>query len=465
MDMRLTRSPAPRTKVTPKAVVVSRLLQLPSSELEPVISQELSENPALELVEARCCERCGAVLSGAVCARCGQGIEEAFVRVGERGYFVAESRDEDDLDPVSRIAAPWSLRDHILWQLYPQLSPVELEIASLLLENLDRHGLLDCEPETIASAVDVPMADVLRVLAAIQRQDPVGIGARTVQESLLIQLESWPEEDRLADLSKRLIEEHWEALGRGRLERIARDLGAQIEDVEQAKDFIRRKLHPYPAHAYLQHSASTEEPVEAYYLRPDVIIALTNADCEQDLDIQFPDEGRYRLSVRSAYRELLNTLHRKGTDANTDEYEHVREYVSRSKLFISGWEERWATLRQVLQALVSYQREFLLSDVSALRPLTRARLANMLGLHESTVSRAVASKYAQMPDGRIVALADFFDGSLKAKALIGDLISEESHPLTDGELAELLAREGIVVARRTVAKYRQALGILPSELR
>ena len=108
---------------------------------------------------------------------------------------------------------------------------------------------------------------------------------------------------------------------------------------------------------------------------------------------------------------------------------------------------------------------FLLQGVKALRPLTRAQLADAVGLHESTVSRATASKYAQVPDGQVVALADFFDGSLKAKALIRDLISKETTPLTDGEIVHLLSAAGVTVARRTVAKYRQAMGILPSELR
>lgn len=169
--------------------------------------------------------------------------------------------------------------------------------------------------------------------------------------------------------------------------------------------------------------------------------------------------------MHGAYRDLLGAPGDENGNADAQEHEHVREWVARSKLFISGWHDRWLTLRRVAEALVAYQREFLLNDVQQLRPLTRAQLADTLGIHESTVSRAVASKYAQIPDGQIVALADFFDGSLKAKALIEDFISKESRPLTDSELVELLAEAGISVARRTVAKYRQALGILPSGLR
>jgi RNA polymerase sigma-54 factor len=468
MDVRLSRTPAPKTKVTPKTVVISRLLELPSSDLRAVILQELSENPALELVEASYCERCGAVLSGPTCPDCGtrgpgpEGAEAFPDLARDDTPFWDTWREEDDWDPLSRVAAPWSLRDHLLWQLCPQLSAPEMEIAAVLLESLDDHGLLGCELETICSALDVSLSQVTDVLSLIQRQDPAGIGARTVQESLLIQLESSPEEG-LKELSRKLIEEHWEALGRGRLEAIAKEVGAHLEDVERARDFIRTNLDPYPAHAYLDHSASGGEPVDAQYLQPDVVIVRRETPAGDDLDIHFPDEGRYRLFVRKTYRELLTSLRSDGT--HSSEYEHVREFVDRSKLFISSWAERWDTLRRVVEALVDQQKEFLLDGAQALRPLTRAHLADTVGVHESTVSRAVASKYVELPGGHIVALADFFDGSLKAKAMIHELVSQESHPLTDGELAGLLAEAGINVARRTVAKYRQALGILPSELR
>ncbi len=468
MDARVTRSPIPRPKVTPKTILVSRLLELASADLEHVIMQESSENPALELVETGYCERCGGLFSGPVCPHCERDMEgrkAAATNADWESSLPLRWSDEDEWDPFSKVAAPRSIRDHLLWQLYLQLSPSELEIASLLLEHLDHHGLLDCELGTVASTLGVQVSEVLGVLAAIQRQDPVGIGARTVQESLLIQLEALHDDHTVVNLSRRLIEEYWETLGKGKLESIAKALQVDVEEIQRAKDFIKSNLHPYPAHAYYQGYGSAEEPVEACYLRSDVIITLQDSPGEQEFDIEFPGERRFRLRVDSAYQGLLKRLRSEGLHSDPDQYEHVLQCVARSKLFITGWGERWRTLRRVVEGLVDYQREFLLKDARWLRPLTRGQLADMLGLHESTVSRAIASKYAEIPGGRIVALADFFDGSLKAKVLIEELVSQESQPLTDGELVELLAQAGISIARRTVAKYRQALGILPSELR
>jgi RNA polymerase sigma-54 factor len=196
-----------------------------------------------------------------------------------------------------------------------------------------------------------------------------------------------------------------------------------------------------------------------------VIITVHGARGEEEFEIQFPEERRFRLGLDHDYETASEMLAGNAAEENAEGYEHVRCCLERGRLFISGWNERWRTLRRVVEGLVEHQREFLLGDEMSLRPLTRAQLAEMLGMHESTMSRAVASKYALLPGGRIVALADFFDGSLRAKSMIKEAVSREAFPLTDGELVDLLAGAGVSVARRTVQKYRQALGILPSELR
>jgi RNA polymerase sigma-54 factor len=467
VDIRARSSPVPKPKITPKLVVLSGLLELASPDLEQAIHTELAENPALQVMEADRCENCGAILAGASCPQCHsrteRGTDHTFDDEARFGRPVDWS--EDDWDPFSAVATPWSFHDHMLWQLSPQLSDSELEIAAVLLESLDAHGLLDCELDSIASAVDQPLNRVEDVLSIIQRQDPVGIAARTVEESLLIQLESLDCDVQSRQLSQRLIQEHWEPLCRGRLDKIAASLQVTGEEVGLARDFISANLHPYPIHACIQSATSAERPVEETYLRPDVVITKHGPAGEEEFDVQFPEERRFRLGLDRGYQAASGMIERRSGGDDSEEYEHVRRYVERGQLFISGWNERWRTLRKVVEGLVVHQKEFLLNDEKSLRSLTRAQLAEMLDLHESTVSRAVASKYALVPGGRIVALADFFDGSLRAKSLIKEWVSQETHPLTDGELAELLAAAGISVARRTVAKYRQALRILPSELR
>jgi RNA polymerase sigma-54 factor len=444
-------------------VVLSGLLELASAELEQAIHSELAENPGLQATEAGYCESCVAVLSGASCLLCeGSAAQRrALVLDEDVGFGAMADLTDDDWDPFSTVAAPWSFRDHLLWQLSPQLSEFELEVASLLLENLDAHGLLDCELGTIASAAGVPISRVEEVLSVVQRQEPVGVAASTVEESLLIQLESLDGDRELLELCRLLIRDHWAALCKGKLEKIGRSLALAEEDIGRARDFISANLHPYPIHSWVQSPTSAERPVQEAYLRPDVLITVHGACGEEEFEIQFPEAGRFRLGLDQDYEMLAGSE----TEENAEGYEHVRRCLERGRLFISGWNERWRTLRRVVEGLVEHQREFLLGDEMSLRPLTRAQLAETLGMHESTMSRAVASKYALIPGGRIVALADFFDGSLRAKSLIKEAVSQETHPLTDGELVDLLAAAGISVARRTVQKYRQALGILPSELR
>jgi RNA polymerase sigma-54 factor len=467
MDVRLGVSPVAKPKPTPKTVVVSGLLELPSGELEQAIQRELAENPALQVTEAGYCERCGSRYSGRSCPHCDGNRYRGSGRTLDEEPLSGRWLDapEDEWDPFSTVAAPWSLRDHLLWQLSPQLSSTELEIASLLLENLDEHGFLDCDLESIALAVDVPVGHVREVLSVIQRQEPVGVGARTVEESLLIQLETLEGDQETVQLSRSLIQGHWESLCKGKLDRVAKSLLVSADDVAQARDFISSNLHPYPIAACVQSSIAADSPVDAPYLRPDVIISVHGLPGQEEFEIQFPAERCFHLGLDQAYQDCWELLGRAGGQKDAEGQEHVRRCLERSQLFISGWRQRWLTLRAVVQGVADYQREYLLHDATCLRPLTRAQLAQKLGLHESTVSRAVASKYALLPAGHIVALADFFDGSLRAKAMIKDWISHESGPLTDGELVDLLSQAGITVARRTVAKYRQELKILPSELR
>ncbi len=443
MSMRL--EPRTRPEARPQTVLASTILQLNSLELERAISQELAENPALELVEGGRCQVCGALFSGDRCPLCARG-EDRYL---DRSWEGLEEGYGEAWDPLSQVASPTSLGDYLLMQMRPRLKPQELAAANYLVESLDDHGLLSIDLEELAQLAGSSLEQMERLLAILQEQEPIGIGARSVKECLLIQIRYLEEEGNSQPWVREIVEEHWEDLGRGRFEKIAEALGITVEEVEEALEFIRDNLNPYPAQAY---HPSDRSP----HIRPDIIIQPH----EGNFIIEIPEEERYRFRVNPLYGELLAKRATK-----EEEREHLREYVARTRLFISSFEQRWKTLRRIMTALIEEQREFLESGVRGLKSLTRAELAQGLGLHESTISRAVAQKYAQIPQGEIVPLADFFDASLPAKDLIKTLISQEEEPLSDGQIARELTRRGLPLARRTVAKYRQALGILPANLR
>ncbi len=443
MSMRL--EPRTRPEARPQTVLASKILQLNSLELERAIAQELDENPALELLEGGRCQVCGAFFSGDRCPLCARGDDRYLARAGEgleEGY-------EEAWDPLSWASSPTSLSDHLLMQMRPRLKPQELAAANYLVESLDDHGLLSIDLEELAHLAGSSLEQMERLLTILQEQEPIGIGAQSVKECLLIQIRYLEEQGRGWPWVREIIEGHWENLGRGRFEEIAEALGITVAEVEEALGFIRDNLNPYPAQAYCPSDRSP-------YIRPDIIIQAH----EGGLIIEIPDEERYRFRVTPLYQELLAKRTMK-----EGEREHLSEYVARARLFISGFEQRWKTLHHIMTTLIEEQREFLEGGVRDLKPLTRAELAQSLGLHESTISRAMAQKYAQIPQGQIVPLADFFDASLPAKDLIKTLISQEEKPLSDGQIAKELTRRGLPLARRTVAKYRAALGILPATLR
>ncbi len=439
--MSLRLEPKTRPEARPQTVLASKILQLNSLELERAIAQEMAENPALELVEGGRCQVCGALFSGDRCPLCARGDDHHLDRSWE-GYGEA-------WDPLSQASSPTSLGDYLLMQMRPRLKAQELATANYLVESLDDHGLLSIDLEELARLVGSSLEQMERLLSILQEQEPIGIGARSVKECLLIQIRYLEEEGRSQPWVREIIERHWENLGRGRFEEIAEALGVTTKEVEEALEFIRDNLNPYPAQAY---HPSDRSP----YIRPDVIIQAH----EGGFIIEIPEEERYRFRVNPLYGELLAKRATK-----EEEREHLREYVARARLFISSFEQRWKTLRRIMITLIVEQRGFLERGVRHLKPLTRAELAQSLALHESTISRAMAQKYAQIPQGQIVPLADFFDASLPAKDMIKALISQEEKPLSDGQIAKELTRRGLPLARRTVAKYRGALGILPANLR
>lgn len=469
MDFYLGPSLEPRQEIGPQLVIANKILLYSSAELETLLDEELSENPALEVEEVARCPRCGAALSGReqrFCARCNRLIGDLQPLPWEAPSISDGDPSSDDewSDPILRIVAPTSLSDYLMWQLRPVLEPGEEPLATFLVESLDERGFLSCSLEEASGVLGCGVEALERVLAKIHDLDPPGVGARGAQECLLLQMRHLERQGKpVPPLARQLVEQCWEALSRGALRQVQRSIQATLPQIREALDFLQECLTPYPALAHWEVSPQGRAQTEPVgdYVRPDIVLSERE---DGGIEIELPGARSYELRINPLFAELASDR-RAHKQMSESEYACVRECVDRARLFIRGMEQRWVTLRLIMLALVREQEAFIRHGPRHLKPLTRAQLADSLGLHESIVSRAVANKYVQLPNSRIVPMSIFFDDSLPVKEVIREIIAQEEGPLSDQEIAAELARRGYQVARRTVAKYRDALGILPAALR
>lgn len=433
-------------------------LALSTVDLEAKLLKELDDNPALELVEELRCPGCGKRLRQRPCPNCAmpRGDNAQVVCVSPRDPIGYRRPDVDP--PEAR--APERLDEYILRQVGPFLDDGERPIAAYILALLDEDGLLPEPAATIAAYLNVSLCDVERVLTLIQHADPLGMGARTLEESLLIQLESLADTAPSAVmlLGRAIIQNHLEYLAKREYARIARDLGVPRTDVETVAQFIQRNLTPYPARSFWGEGTSLANDDGSTLGHPDVSISLFDGTPNGPLLVEVfaPLAGWLRVNpeLKAAVAECAEADRTKWSEA-----------VERAALVTHYVQQRNQTLRCLMDIIATQQRGFILGGDSNLRPLTRTQIAKALNVHESTISRAVAGKSAALPNGQIIPLSKFFDRSLSVRDRIRSLVEAETLPLTDGEIVAKLAREGVEVARRTVVKYRGMLGILPANLR
>lgn len=466
--MELSQLATVQMKVSPRLVAMNHVLELSSMELQELINAELSENPALEMLDKPTCPRCGAALDKPICPHCMTGTKPVEREQQPDGssmtredYFYEEGpsmskRDpEDDFDPMMHVASEMSLQEHLIRELGPILGPEKMRIAAFLVGNLDERGFLDTTVADVARVLEVSEEDVEEVLQEIQQQEPVGVGARDLKECLLVQIDYLAQQGISCPHVREIVEHHLDQLGEHKFSRIAQELHVGSHHVNEAAQFIKKYLNPFPAQG-AQIGTSTSG-----YVLPDVIISKRDRGFEVDV----VESKRFFLRINPLYRELMMRSQQEEAALNDSEKKHIQQYVSRARLFMANIDQRRQTLQRIVHFLVTYQGSYLDKGVRHLRPLTRAMVAAELGVHESTVSRATAAKYVMLPSGEVVPLSNFFTPSLSAKDVIKDMIDHETEPLTDEQIAERLGAMGIVVARRTVAKYREQLGILPSILR
>jgi RNA polymerase sigma-54 factor len=458
--------PVLTTKVTPKQIAANYILQMSSVELQEAIAQELDENPALEMQELPTCPICGSPISGNYCTECmprkGEADDPARLSADDLpGDGQTRLRDEDDeFDPIARAEADFTLEDHLTWNLHALLPSSLHHVADHVIGALDSNGFLTETDAEIAAATGVGVTEVAEVLAAMKGLEPIGIGSRSITESLLGQIEYLREqgEVEVPPHAESVVGGHLGDLGERRFREVASAIGATQREVTAVWEFVKANLNPYPTSAF---TAAVSGEGSRLLIRPDVLIRAIDGE----LVAEVVESRRFSLTVAPIYSSLSAKL--RSNETTEDEKQHVRQYVGRAKFFIDNINRRRATIQRIAECLIERQRAYLVNGVQHLLPLTRAEVGELIGMHESTVSRATAEKYVMIPSGEVVPFSHFFTASLGVKDQIKRMIEAEDpkHPLSDQEIADVLGTEGVALARRTVAKYRDELQILPARLR
>ncbi|MBA3331882.1 MAG: RNA polymerase factor sigma-54 [Actinobacteria bacterium] len=455
-------------KVSPRLVAASYILELSSQELQQQIATELSENPALELVDVPTCQVCGSELQGSICPWCiqrqkGEEISRLDSDADQYDDLSASSPDQgldDDFDPLTQVASEETLAERLLLELGSLLEERDLPIAEYLVGSLDDKGYLSTSVEEVQYELDVEEERVREVLRLLQGLEPIGIGARNLHECLRLQVAHLEQLGVEQPYAREIIFEYLVELGEHKFGKIAHDLKISAEEVADVWGFVKAKLNPHPAHGFSATNARDRD-TRGMYILPDVIIGQG----ETGLEVEVVESRRFLLRLSPMYTQITGDVQRSGGELSAEDRRHIQQYVGRAKLFIANINQRRQTIHNITTCLVEKQREFLEQGIRHLKPLSRAAVANELGIHESTVSRATAAKYVMLPDGEVIPFSHFFTPSLSIKDVIKEMIEKEGRPLTDAQIAERLRERGIEIARRTVAKYRMQLDILPSSLR
>jgi RNA polymerase sigma-54 factor len=446
--------------MTPELRQAITVLQLSSLELGMYIEQQLQENPLLELkdesqesFEANATQ----VEEGDAPDSPGEfdiDWQEYFHDSSDLGLPRAEKApDQSEYSYENFVRQVPTLSEHLFFQLsLSRCGPREKLVGEYLIGNIDGHGYLQVTAEEASRSLGVSVEEVERVLSVIQTFDPMGVGARSLEECLLIQADQLGLNDSLL---RQVIKEHLVDLAKGKIGKMAQVLGVTVQDVQRAADIIRT-LDPKPGRNF-------GNPNDTRYIVPDVVLEKVG----NEYVILINDNSVPRITINSAYRAVLN----KNADSKT------RRFVE-SKLNAAAWllrsiEQRRLTLYKVANCLVELQRDFLDRGVKYLKPLNLKKVADLVGLHESTVSRATSNKYIQTPQG-VLEMKYFFSSGLSStagssvsaesiKKMLQEIVSAEDakDPYNDQKIAEMLKRLEINISRRTVAKYRDELGIAP----
>lgn len=445
------------------------LLNMTSAELRQKIESELASNPALEIVEPRHCRACGRdLISGNLCPICSQvhqpDSQEPIVFTSTRDdYFNSTSSGAthqvsvEDL-PEDNIAPDLDLPAYILRQIAPEIAPEDRNLVVHILTSLDDDGILQIHPIEISQYHHVPLARVTQLLEMINQCEPIGVGATSPQQALLVQLEILAKMQSVPQYIEQAIREGMDLISKHHFTKLGKLLGVSPQEAEDVARFISTNLNPYPGRSHWGSIRQGNKIQPQVYHHPDILISKLNGQNGGPLVIEILFPLRGSLRVNPLFRKELK-------NAPADKSEKWQKDHINATLLIKCLRQRENTMHQMLSIITQHQRNFILKGDKYLKPITRASLAQILEVHESTVSRAVAGKTARLPNGRIIPLSKFFDRSLPIRTLIREIVEQEIVPLTDSQIVELLDEEGYKVARRTVAKYRSMEGILSARTR
>ncbi|PYJ32066.1 MAG: RNA polymerase sigma-54 factor [Verrucomicrobia bacterium] len=447
------------------------ILQTPLLELRNLVQQEMVTNPVLEELP----DQAGGEERSEAEPSADDNFNDEFQKLASldeewRDYMAQSASYSSDGQRSSReaqdkrqflfdsIPVQETLQQNLVGQLNQSvLSASDRKTAELIIGNIDDNGFLQSTPEEMALNSGIPQEDFEKMLTLIRSFYPAGVGARDLRECLLIQLQR---EGRERSLEYRIVSEHMEDLGRRRFPEIARRVGISVEEVQKAADTIAR-LNPRPGQVF---AAAPQN-----YVLPDVVVEKVDGDYQIILN----NEQIPHLRISNLYKDIIAS----GNTQSSEVKNYVRDKIRSGKFLIRSIHQRQETIFNIVQQIVSRQRDFLDHGPSHLKPMTMAEVADAVGVHETTVSRAVSGKYMATPQG-VFEMKYFFTSGYQTatgeslsntsvKEAILDLVKHEngSAPLSDHEIVEILVERGIPIARRTVAKYRGELNILPSHMR
>jgi RNA polymerase sigma-54 factor len=458
--------------LTPSLQQAIKLLPMSTLELADLLNQEMVENPLLEEVPTE--ELQPAEQQQPEKQEAQPAVEKPdtwddadydyfFGDYLDDGYRSRTPSEVKELPPIENtLSSAASLADHLLWQLSLQTEDESVkEIGRAIIGNLDDDGYLVASVEEIAQMGEWPVADVEKALQHVQTFDPIGVAARDLQECLWLQIRHLGLE---GEPSEKIVTEHLRLLQNHQVPEIARKLGMPIEELKTHIEIIRN-LDPKPGSRY--------NPSQSQYVIPDVYVVKV----EDQYVAMLNEEGLPQLRISPVYRRLLD----KSGQAGTEEAGETRAYVKdkfRSALWlIKSVDQRQKTIHKVATSIINFQREFLDQGIEFLRPLVLRDVANDIGMHESTVSRVVNNKYMHTPQGVFEMKYFFHSGisssygesvsSVTIKQRIRKIIENEDprKPLSDSKIVSILQKEGLMLARRTIAKYREELKIPTSNQR